>query len=160
MAPSTSCEAGCEVDQLAFGDDVEVIRVNVPFRRHEEEAAACRLLDRGEPGAARARDQLEHAGMQRDAVGLDAIPGRRERPQLPLDLHRHRVIGDDDAVTGTGRALPGQDLARPVGDVLAGHLHEAERRDLDDVRLRPVALELARAARPRRTPGSSGSPCR
>src|SRR5206468_1531769 len=35
------------------------------------------------------------------------------------------------------------DLARPVGDVLARHLDEAEGRDLDDVGLRPVALELA-----------------
>ena len=126
MAPSTSCRGRLQVDQLAFGDDVEVIRVDVPFRRHEEEAATCRLLDRGEPGTARAGEQLEHAGVQRDAIGLDAVPGRSERPQPPLDLHRDRVIGDDDAVTGTGRALSGQDLARPVGDVLPGHLHEAE----------------------------------
>ena len=31
----------------------------------------------------------------------------------------------------------------PFGDVLARHLHQAERGDLDDVGLRPVALELA-----------------
>ena len=36
----------------------------------------------------------------------------------------------------------GEDLARAIGDVLARHLHEPERRDLDDVGLRPVALEL------------------
>src|SRR5213082_2587533 len=39
-------------------------------------------------------------------------------------------------------ALAGHDLARAVGDVLPRHLDETERRDLDDVRLRPVALEL------------------
>ena len=40
---------------------------------------------------------------------------------------------------GTAR---GEDLARSVGHVLPGHLDEAERRDLDDVGLRAIALEL------------------
>jgi hypothetical protein len=34
------------------------------------------------------------------------------------------------------------DLSRTVGHILARHLDEPERGDLDDVRLRPVALEL------------------
>ena len=149
-----------QVDELALGDDLEVIGVDVPFGGHEEEATARRLLDRGEPRAAGAGEELEHARVQRHAVRLNAVAGRGERPQPPLDLHRDRVIGDDDAVAGAGRALARQDLARAVGDVLARHLDEAERRDLDDVGLRPVALELLRAARPRPRPGSSGSPCR
>ena len=62
--------------------------------------------------------------------------------QPTLDLERGGRLGEDDPVAGAGRALLGQDLARPVGDVLARHLDEPERRDLDDVRLRPVALEL------------------
>src|SRR5439155_12950746 len=51
--------------------------------------------------------------------------------------------GDNDPVAAYARALAREVLARPVGYVLARHLDEAERRDLDDVRLRPVALELA-----------------
>ena len=62
--------------------------------------------------------------------------------ELPLDLDRARLGRDDDAGRLAGRALLREDLARAVGDVLAGHLDEAERRDLDDVRLRPVACEL------------------
>ena len=50
--------------------------------------------------------------------------------------------GDDEPVARADRALRREDLARAVGDVLARHLDQAERRDLDDVRLRAVALEL------------------
>src|SRR5207248_6912966 len=38
--------------------------------------------------------------------------------------------------------LASQDLARPVRDVLARHLDQSERGDLNDVGLGPVALEL------------------
>ena len=58
-----------------------------------------------------------------------------------------------------GRAALREDLAWPVRDVLARHLHEAERRDLDD----GSSSGRARAPSstpPRRRPGSSGSPCR
>ena len=41
------------------------------------------------------------------------------------------------------RALAGHDLAHAVGDVLARHLDQAERRDLDDVDLAAVLLQLA-----------------
>ena len=54
-------------------------------------------------------------------------PGRGEAAQPALDLHRHRLVGDDDAVALADGALAGQDLARPVGDVLARHLDEPER---------------------------------
>src|SRR5262245_41954341 len=54
-----------------------------------------------------------------------------------------RRVGDDDAVAGTDRAAVREDLARAIRDVLARHLDESERGDLDNVCLRPVALELA-----------------
>src|SRR5581483_11444785 len=65
-----------------------------------------------------------------------------EPAQAALDVDGGRVLGDDDPVAAAGRALLRHLLARTVGDVLARHLDEAERRDLDDVRLRPVALQL------------------
>ena len=80
--------------------------------------------------------------MQRHLVGLHTRAGRRQLAQPALDLQRNRLVGDDDAVAGANGALAGEDLARPVGDVLTRHLDEPERRDLDHVRLRPVALEL------------------
>ncbi len=66
----------------------------------------------------------------------------RDRAKLALDLERVRRVRDDDAVSGADRAAVREDLTRAVRDVLARHLDEPERRDLDDVRLRAVALEL------------------
>ena len=82
--------------------------------------------------------------MDGDLVRLDprSRPAGGERPQLPLDLERDGRVGDDDPVAGARRAASGHDLAGPVRDVLARHLDEPERRDLDDEGLRPVALEL------------------
>ena len=80
--------------------------------------------------------------MDRDLERLD--PGAlRDRAELALDLERVRRVRDDDPVAGADRAADREDLPRAVGDVLARHLDQAERRDLDDVRLRAVALELA-----------------
>ena len=76
-----------------------------------------------------------------DAVHL-AARALDQRAQPLLQLHRRRLLRDDDPVAGADRALLGEDLARPVGDVLARHLDQPERRDLDHVGLRPVALEL------------------
>src|SRR5204863_4280052 len=45
-------------------------------------------------------------------------------------------------IAGARRALARHHLARAVGDVLARHLDQTKWRDLDDVRLRSVALEL------------------
>ena len=101
--------------------------MDMPLRRYEEEAAACRLFDRGEPGTARAYDELEDTRVQRHPIGLHTVSGCSEHPQPAFDLHGDRVLGDDDAVTGAGRALASEDLPRAVGDVLASHLHEAER---------------------------------
>src|SRR4029450_534835 len=52
------------------------------------------------------------------------------------------VRGEDDPAPAAGRTLLREDLARPVGHVLARHLDEAEGRDLDDVGLRPVTPAL------------------
>ena len=76
-----------------------------------------------------------------DLVRLRARAGG-QRAELPLGVDRGRRLGEDDSVAAAGRALLGEDLARAVRDVLPRHLDQAERRDLDDVGLRPVALEL------------------
>ena len=70
--------------------------------------------------------------------GLDAASARRRRSASTTAV----CLGDDHALAGAGRALAREDLARPVRDVLTRHLDEPERRDLDHVGLRPVALEL------------------
>ena len=109
--------------------------------RHEEEALLRRLLDLGEARAAGPEQQRGDPRAHLDPERLGA-GARGEHAQPPLDLERGGRLREDDPVAGAGGALLGQDLARAVGDVLARHLDEAERRDLDDVRLRPVALEL------------------
>ncbi len=73
--------------------------------------------------------------------GFDARRGG-QAAQPPLGVDRVRLLGDDDAVALADGTARGEDLARTVGHVLPRHLDEAERRDLDHVRLRPVALEL------------------
>ena len=67
----------------------------------------------------------------------------RELAEPSLDLERVRRFRHHEAVARAHDALGGEDLPRTVGDVLARHLDQPERRDLDDVGLRPVALELA-----------------
>ena len=80
--------------------------------------------------------------MDGDAVGLDARPRAGKSSQPPLHLQRHGLVGHDDPVARADGALPGEDLARAVGDVLPRHLDQTERRDLDHVGLGAVALEL------------------
>ena len=70
--------------------------------------------------------------------GAPAASARR----VPLDVDRGRGLGEHDAVAAADRALARQDLARAVGHVLARHLDEPERRDLDHVGLRAVSLQL------------------
>ena len=66
-----------------------------------------------------ARVQLD---AERLAAGLPCQPA-----QAPLDLDRGRCLGDQYAFSVTERAARGQNLARPVGHVLARHLDEAQR---------------------------------
>ena len=68
-------------------------------------------------------------GLGNDFVVIDA---RDET--VVLSEARARAIAD--------RALAGHDLAHAVGDVLARHLDQSERRDLDDVDLAAVLLQL------------------
>src|SRR5438105_3483237 len=129
-----------ELLELALGEHDEVVGMDV-LLRHDEEAAFRLLLELDEPQTARTDQHGGHLRVQLDAEGLLART-RRQRPQAPLNVDRRRRLGDDDAVAAAGGALLGEDLARAVGHVLARHLDEPERRDLDDVGLRPVALEL------------------
>src|SRR5581483_3185549 len=109
----------------------------------DDEETALRLrLDRREERRSRSDQPFRDVGVQLDAEGLHAGLRRRERSEPPLGLDDRRRLRDDDPVATAGRTLLGENLARAVGHVLAGHLDEPEGRDLDDVRLRPVALEL------------------
>ena len=114
-------------------------------------AAACRRGRRRARRPSRSTSTLK---------AFDARARRDERAQPALDVDGGRVLGDDDPVAAAGRALLRHHLARAVGDVLARHLDEAERRDLDDVGLRAVALELLAERLLDLLRGSSGSPCR
>ena len=109
----------------------------------EEEPATRSGLDRGQPAPAGTGEEREHTRVHGDAERLHAR-ALRDRPKLALDLERVSRVGHDEAVTGADGAAVREDLARAVGDVLARHLHEPERGDLDDVRLRPVSFELRR----------------
>ena len=131
-----------EVDELALGQEVEMIGVGMSLSGDEEEPAPGCLLDCRKPRTAGADDELQHARMQSDTVGLHPVPGGGKRAKSPLDLHCDGVIRDDDAIAGAGGALAGEDLTRAVSDVLPRHLDESERGNLDDVRLGPVSLEL------------------
>ena len=110
--------------------------------RLEEEAPARLLLDLAEPRAAGSDEQRRNVRVELDPERLVARLAR-QRAQPPLGVDGERLVGNDDAVPRAGRAGDREDLARTVGHVLARHLDEPERRDLDHVRLRPIALELA-----------------
>ena len=125
----------------ALVEHAHVVEVDI-LDADEEEAALGDLFELLEPRAVRADEQLGDLRVQLDLEGLRARAGRDEAAEPALDLDRGRALGDDDPVAVAGRALARHHLARAVGDVLARHLDEAERRDLDDVGLRAVALEL------------------
>ena len=141
--PPRPATSGCEVDELALGEDARSGPSGRASSAHEEEAAAAspprsrRAASR--PGPTRS---AATCGMELDPERLGARARRASARSRRSTSTAAVVLRDDDAVAGAGRALAGEDLARAVGDVLARHLDEAERRDLDDVGLRPVALEL------------------
>ena len=151
--------AGRQLLDRALLEHAEVVEMDV-LDPDEEEAPLRQLLELAQPRAAGPDEQRRDLRVHLDLERLRARAGRDERAQLALDLDRGRRLGDDDPVAGAGRALAGHHLARAVGDVLARHLDEAERRDLDDVGLRPVALELLAQRLLDLRRGSSGSPCR
>ena len=111
-----------------------------PTIRKRRLVSSSIAASREAPGPIRMLGDLR---VQLDLEGLRARSGRRELAQAPLGIDRGRGLREDDPVAAADGALAGQDLARAVGHVLARHLDEAERRDLDHVGLRPVALELA-----------------
>ena len=132
---------GSELLRRALGEHLEVVDRR-GLSSFEDEPALRRGLDLGEPLGAGPDQHRGDVGFQGDLEGLRTRLRRCQGPQPPFDVDRGRHLGKDDAVPAARRALLGQDLARPVRDVLPRHLDEAERRDLDDVGLRPVALEL------------------
>ena len=126
--------------ELPLLEHEEVVEVDV-LLRDEEEAPARRRLDLLEAGRARTDQQRRDLRVHLDAIRLNARAAC-ERSEPALEIDRGRLLGDDDPVAAARRALAREDLARALGDVLPRHLDEAERRDLDDVGLRPVAFEL------------------
>src|SRR5207302_426870 len=64
------------------------------------------------------------------------------RPTSPSFSSTSAPSSTGTSVASARRALLRHQLARSVGDVLPRHLDEPQRRDLDHVGLRPVALEL------------------
>ena len=147
-----------ELLALPLAEHDEVVEMLVLLRR-QIEAAPRLLLELDQPRCTRPDQDRRDLGGDLDAVSL-MTRARGKRAEPALDLDGGRRLRDDDSVTAARRALLRHHLARTVGDVLPRHLDEPERRDLDDVGLRPVALQL----RPQRLldsrPGSSGSPCR
>ena len=104
-----------------------------------------------EPLAGLLLDGVEHAGTVAGELGAD--PGVHldqqrfglgllgQVPHAPLELDRDRLLGLDHALTVARRARPGHDLPDALGDVLAGHLDQAQRRDLHHEGLRPILVE-------------------
>ena len=78
----------------------------------------------------------QQVGLGPAVAGLDGHVA-----QVPGELDRDRLLGLHDALARAHRARLGHDLADAVGDVLARHLDQAQRRDLDHERLRAVLVE-------------------
>ena len=111
-------------------------------RKKRRLVASSSAASRSPPGA---REERQHPRVDGDLVGLDTRARARGASARSLRSTSSPCVASETTIPSPAQvgALARHDLARPVGDVLAGHLDQAERRDLDDVRLRPVALELA-----------------
>src|SRR5918996_140099 len=129
-----------DVGRLALREDLEVILAEAPLRL-EGEPATRFLLELVEPRAARADEDPGDGRVQLDEEGL-ALRASDMGTKAPLDLDGVRLGRDHDAVPATSLAGDREDLPGAIGHVLAGHLDQPQRRDLDDVRLRPVPLQL------------------
>ena len=110
--------------------------------RLDDEAPLGRLLERREPrapGPIRMLATCALTSTRNDLVARALARSERSRCSRSTAAVCSETTMPSPAQTGH---FLREDLARPVGDVLARHLDEAERRDLDDVGLRAVALEL------------------
>src|SRR5439155_13971673 len=126
--------------ELALRRDEAMVEMDVRLLL-EEEATLRGRLDLAETRSTRPRDEGGDPVVELDPERLHARTAR-ELAQPALGVDRRRLLGDDDAVAAARRTLTREDLARPLGDVLPRHLDQAERRNLDDIRLRAVAFEL------------------
>ena len=99
------------------------------------------LLDLEDRGLGPGHQLGGHLGVHRDQerLGVGALGG--QLAQLALGVDRHRLLGEHHALALAGGAGLGEDLAHALGHVLAGHLHQAERRDLHHVGLGAVLVE-------------------
>ena len=77
--------------------------------------------------------------LDQERLGGGPLGGQLAQP--PLHVDRHRLLGEHHALAVAGGAGLGEDLAHALGHVLAGHLHQPERRDLHHVGLRAVLVE-------------------
>ncbi len=115
----------CQRGDRAFLEHDEVVERHT-VARLDLEALLRQSLDLDEPCRSGPDHHARDVGVQLDAERLRPR-AVAELTQLALGVDRCRAVGVDDAVARAGRALAGEDLARPVGDVLARHLDEAER---------------------------------
>ena len=109
----------------------------------EEEAPAGVGLELLEHARRVPRELGGHTGVELNEEGLGTLLALVDQLTQPaLDLDRDRLLGADHALAVARRAWAGHDLPHPLGDVLAGHLHQAQRRDLDDEGLGAILVEL------------------
>ena len=111
------------------------------FRAHQREVLAGGLLELGQPAAARPDHAGRDARVELDQEGL-AGGEPRVAAQRAQVVDREALVGQDDALAVARRALRREDLAHAVRHVLARHLHQAQRRDGDEVDLGAVLLQL------------------
>ena len=95
--------------------------------RRPRSGSACRPAPRARAAVGRARRgasaTTRGCTCTRYASGVGLLVD--EVAQLALDLERDGLLGQDDALAVAGRADLGEDLAHPVGHVLARHLDRA-----------------------------------
>ena len=118
----------------ALHRDREVIE-REPLRPLEVKVLAELGLDVEDRLPRAVEQERRNARVQLDQVGLGLGALGHEVAQLALDVERDRLLGQNHALAVARRANLREDLPHAVGDVLAGHLDEAERRDLHHVGL-------------------------
>jgi hypothetical protein len=96
---------GVAADQAverSLAEHLEVVDRDV-LAEDEQEAALGLLLDRHQPGRARADQHRGHRRVQLDLEGLRARRAGRERPQMPFDVDRGRRLGEHAATAAADR---------------------------------------------------------